>query len=98
MGILADAGYAVSMLPTTGPNTAGDIARKAIHEGTDLILAAGGDGTLNEVIEGMVNTPGPLGILPAGTANVLATEIGLERDLERAARPMASPQAVPVEP
>ena len=93
VAILVDAGYTVSMMPTTGRNTAGDIARKAIQEGTDIILAAGGDGTLNEVLEGMVNTPVPLGILPAGTANVLATEIGLGRDLERAARLV--PQCVP---
>ncbi len=72
------------MAPTTGPGTAGDIACKAIREGSKMILAAGGDGTLNEVIQGMAHSTVPLGILPAGTANVLATEIGL-RGLERAA-------------
>jgi YegS/Rv2252/BmrU family lipid kinase len=92
-GILTDAGYAVSMLPTTGPNSAGDLASKAIQEGTDIILAAGGDGTINEVIQGMAGASIPLGILPAGTANVLATEIGLGRDLERAARLI--PRSVP---
>src|SRR5712692_5404774 len=85
-GILTDAGYAVSMLPTAGPNSAGNLASKAIHDGTDIILAAGGDGTINEVLQGMAGASIPLGILPGGTANVLATEIGLERDLERAAR------------
>ena len=74
------------MAPTTGPGTAGDIASKAIGEGAELILAAGGDGTLNEVIQGMAYSAVPLGILPAGTANVLATEIGLGRDLERAVK------------
>jgi YegS/Rv2252/BmrU family lipid kinase len=49
-----------------------------------MILAAGGDGTLNEVIQGMAHSNVPLGILPAGTANVLATEIGLGNDLDRA--------------
>jgi YegS/Rv2252/BmrU family lipid kinase len=74
------------MVPTTGPGTAGDIACKAIGEGSELILAAGGDGTLNEVIQGMAHSAVPLGILPAGTANVLATEIGLGRNLERAVK------------
>jgi len=54
-----------------------------------LILAAGGDGTLNEVVQGMVNSEIPLGILPAGTANVLATEIGLGKDLKHAAHRLA---------
>ena len=45
--------------------------------GADLIVAAGGDGTINEVAEGMVHTSVPLGILPAGTANVLAMEMKL---------------------
>lgn len=49
-----------------------------------MILAAGGDGTLNEVIQGMAHSTVPLGILPAGTANVLATEIGLRHGLRRA--------------
>jgi YegS/Rv2252/BmrU family lipid kinase len=61
------------------------MARKAIDAGTELILVAGGDGTLNEVLEGVANTSVPLGILPAGTANVLATEMGLGHNIERAA-------------
>jgi diacylglycerol kinase (ATP) len=73
------------MSPTSGPGTAGAMARKAIGEGTELVLAAGGDGTINEVLGGVANTPVPLGILPAGTANVLATEMGLGRNIERAA-------------
>ena len=48
-------------------------------------MVAGGDGTINEVLDGMAGSSVPLGILPAGTANVLATEIGLGNDLERAA-------------
>lgn len=82
--ILQNAGLSVSAVPTTGPSTAGGIARESIQAGADLILAAGGDGTLNEVIDGMANSPVPLGALPAGTANVLATEAGLGSGLERA--------------
>jgi diacylglycerol kinase (ATP) len=82
---LTDGGYSISVVPTTGPGTAGDIACKAIREGSEVILAAGGDGTLNEVIQGMAHSTVPLGILPAGTANVLATEIGLRRGLDGAA-------------
>jgi diacylglycerol kinase (ATP) len=70
---------------TDGPNSAGAIARKCIQEGTDLIIAAGGDGTINEVVEGVAGSQVPLGILPGGTANVLANEIGLNGGLESAA-------------
>jgi len=83
--LLADAGHRITMSPTTGPGTADGIARKAIENGSDLIIAAGGDGTLNEVMNGMVHTAVPLAILPAGTANVLATELGLGRNPAHAA-------------
>ena len=86
--ILEQAGYEVSIAPTTGPGTAGDIVRGALATGTEFIVAAGGDGTINEVLDGLVNTQVPLGILPAGTANVLATEMGLGSNMERAAKLM----------
>jgi YegS/Rv2252/BmrU family lipid kinase len=81
------------MCPTTGPGTAGDLVRQAIASGTALILAAGGDGTLNEALDGVANTAVPLGVLPAGTANVLATEMGLGSNIEQAA--MLISQCVP---
>lgn len=86
VAILERSGHAVSLFPTPGPGTAADIARQAVCSGAEFILAAGGDGTVNEIINGMVHSRVPLGILPAGTANVLATEIGLPRSLSRAAR------------
>jgi len=78
-------GHNVTVAPTTGPGTAGAIAREHIAAGADLIVAAGGDGTINEVAEGMVHSSIPLAVLPAGTANVLAVETGLSRTPERAA-------------
>jgi diacylglycerol kinase (ATP) len=71
--------------PTTGPNTAGAIARSHIRAGADLIIAAGGDGTINEVAEGMIRSQVPLAILPGGTANVLAMEMKMGKHLDRAA-------------
>lgn len=65
---------------------AAEIARESIAAGADLILAAGGDGTINEVANGMIHSKTPLGILPGGTANVLATEMGLGRTMDRAAK------------
>jgi YegS/Rv2252/BmrU family lipid kinase len=80
-------------VPTTGRATAGEIARRGIAEGADLVVAAGGDGTINEVIEGMVHSHVPLGILPAGTANVLANETGMNTSLEQAARELSDYRA-----
>jgi len=71
--------------PTTGPGTAGAIARQHIAEGADLIVVAGGDGTVNEAAEGMVRTPVPLAVLPGGTANVLAMEVKLGKRMGLAA-------------
>jgi diacylglycerol kinase (ATP) len=79
---------AVEAVPTEGPATAASIARRCIQRGADLILAAGGDGTINEVANGMVHSNVPLGILPAGTANVLANELALGNTMERAAKSM----------
>jgi diacylglycerol kinase family enzyme len=84
--ILNQSGHHVTAAPTMGPNTAGGIAREHIERGADLILVAGGDGTINEVAEGMIGTSVPLGILPGGTANVLAMEMKLGGNLERVAR------------
>jgi diacylglycerol kinase (ATP) len=83
---------------TDGPRTAGALARRCIDEGSDLIIAAGGDGTINEVVEGMAGSDIPLGILPGGTANVLANEIGLNGGLESSAEKLmhCEPRRVPV--
>jgi len=83
--ILREAGHETWLVPTQGPGTAGAIARRSIAEGAELILAAGGDGTINEIAEGVAFSDVPLGILPAGTANVLANEMGLGSSIERAA-------------
>jgi YegS/Rv2252/BmrU family lipid kinase len=90
--VLKRQGHDVTVRTTTGPGTAGKIARDAIRHGTDLVLAAGGDGTVNEVVEGMVHSNVPLAVLPGGTANVLATEMKLGSRLERVAARLADCQ------
>lgn len=74
------------MYPTKAPGQAGDLARQAIAEGCDLVLAAGGDGTINEAINGIAGTDVVFGALPAGTANVLANEVGLPNRPDHAAK------------
>jgi diacylglycerol kinase (ATP) len=84
--ILTEGGHETTLVPTSGPGAAVALARSWVADGVGLIVAAGGDGTINEVAEGMVHSAVPLGILPAGTANVLAMETGMSCNLETAAR------------
>jgi diacylglycerol kinase family enzyme len=95
---LENHGHRITAAPTTGPGTAGGIAREHIARGAGLIIAAGGDGTINEVVEGMVHSTVPLAILPAGTANVLAMEMKLGSRMERVAERLEEcrPQRIPV--
>jgi diacylglycerol kinase (ATP) len=88
------AGREVELMPTTGPNMAAELGRVAIERGFDLLLAAGGDGTINEVLNGIIGSKIVFGALPAGTANVLANEIGLSCRPDRAAAQLLD--AVPV--
>ena len=61
------------------------IAAQAVQDGVEVIIAAGGDGTLNEVVNGIRDAPVQLGILPVGTMNVFASELGIPHgNLERA--------------
>jgi YegS/Rv2252/BmrU family lipid kinase len=73
---------------------AGELACKAAKAGAELILAAGGDGTINEVVNGIAGSNVMFGILPAGTANVLANEIGFSNRPDHAAKQLLD--AVPV--
>jgi len=69
---------------TSHVGQAESIARRAVEEGFEKIVAAGGDGTINEVVNGLAGTGATLGLLPIGTMNVFATELGLPvHDLER---------------
>jgi len=75
----------VEVLETRGPGGAVERAREACRAGVDLVLACGGDGTLHEVINGVAPGETAVGVLPAGTANVVALDMGLPRDPVRAA-------------
>ncbi|MCF8479902.1 MAG: diacylglycerol kinase family lipid kinase [Rhodospirillum sp.] len=82
----------VSLRETTKPGDATLIAREARRESLDVVVAAGGDGTINEVANGLAGSGVALGIIPLGTANVLAIEAGIPRDPTKAARIIARGQ------
>jgi len=76
-GCFAEYGWTLSWRTTEGPGHAHALAAEAAAEGIDIVVAAGGDGTVNEVVNGLVGSPTALAVLPAGTGNVLAGELGL---------------------
>jgi diacylglycerol kinase (ATP) len=81
---LESLGVTVDLKLTSGPGDAAQIAARAARNGSADVIVAGGDGTINEAIQGLAGTNARLGILPRGTANVLARELGLPLDDERA--------------
>lgn len=70
--------------PTQAAGHARELARRACEEGYTTVVAAGGDGTVNEVVNGVAGYPVRLGILPVGTVNVFAMELGIPMNLGEA--------------
>jgi diacylglycerol kinase (ATP) len=84
--ILKHAGITAEIAATTAPGSARGMAQLAVRQRKDLVIACGGDGTVNEVINGLAGSQVPLALLPAGTANILAKELGVPWDIPHAAR------------
>lgn len=83
---LAVSGCVVAVLETTAKGEAESLARAALDENFDVIVAAGGDGTINEVANALAGSGTVMGVLPLGTLNVLAAEIGLPADPRKIAQ------------
>jgi len=89
-------GCVITERATTARGDAEAFARAAHTADYDLVVAAGGDGTINEVINGLADSAVPLAILPLGTANVLANEIGLGGSARAVAEAIAHLEPRPV--
>src|SRR5712692_2648367 len=91
--ILAAGGIETELADTGAPGHATELAQGAGTSGRELVIVCGGDGTLNEVVNGLAASPNghrvPLALLPAGTANVLAKELELSWDIPKAAEQLA---------
>jgi len=83
---LESLGVKVDVRLTQGPGDATEIAARAARNGSSDVIVAGGDGTINEAIQGLAGTKARLAIIPRGTGNVLARELGLPLDDEQALR------------
>jgi diacylglycerol kinase (ATP) len=86
VAVLHSAAIEVKVIPTESAESVGTQAQQAIREGYDTILVCGGDGTVHEVLQSMVGTTAALGVIPMGTANALAADLGLPASPEKAAK------------
>lgn len=99
LDVLENAGYETSCHGTKGAGDAKLAARKAAERRFDVVIAAGGDGTVSEVVNGIAEQPfrPALGIIPAGTTNDFARAIGLPRSIPKAVEVIARGKATPID-
>jgi diacylglycerol kinase (ATP) len=86
VAVLHSAAIEVKVIPTESAESVGTQAQEAIREGYDTILVCGGDGTVHEVLQSVVGTSAVLGVIPMGTANALAADLGLPASPKKAAK------------
>jgi len=98
LALLRGEGIEAHALETNAPGGAGALALEAARQGCDTILACGGDGTVHEILQCLVGTDVALGVVPLGTANALAADLGLGFSPLKAVKKMlnAIPTRVPV--
>jgi diacylglycerol kinase (ATP) len=98
LGVLRDAGVEVSVAATRSAKDATEQTRQAVAEGCEAVFACGGDGTVHDVLQGLVGTSIALGIIPLGTGNALAHDLRLPLSPADAARTLltATPHRIAV--
>ena len=83
--ILSAEGALVTMRRMSKGEDIVEVARELIRQGSEVLVAAGGDGTVNAVASALVHTPAALGVIPAGTLNHFARDLSVPLDLDGAA-------------
>ena len=78
---------------TVAGESVGEAVRAGLRNGFDLVVAAGGDGTVSGVVDGLVGTPVPLCIVPTGTGNLIARELGISTKVDEAVELIGGPSA-----
>ncbi|MEX2582789.1 MAG: diacylglycerol kinase family protein [Gemmatimonadota bacterium] len=96
-GAFAVRGASFDLIETTAAGDAEKLAREGVRLGYRAVASAGGDGTLAEVLTGLAGTSVPLGIIPQGTANLVASHLGIPGDIERSVDAVVHGNAIPVD-
>ena len=86
VAILRGHGCEVKFSVTENPGHATQLASKAVKSGFDLVVAVGGDGTVNEVSRRLIGTSTPVGIIPIGSGNGLARHLGISMNRKESVR------------
>ncbi len=94
LAVFSEAGIAAEAFVTDGVGSATVQADEAVRQGCDTVLACGGDGTVHEVLQSLVGSDVALGVIPLGTANALAANLGLTASPAKVARALLN--AVPL--
>jgi diacylglycerol kinase (ATP) len=95
--VLTSHGFKVTIRPTTKAGDSHAFAQEAASAGCDLVVAWGGDGTINEAASALVHTEVPLGIVPAGSGNGLASDLLVPFDARAALRIAASGRTMAID-
>lgn len=98
LSTLRAAGHRYDIVVTTKAGDAAAFARETTRDMADVLVVAGGDGTVNDALQGIGPETPPLGLLPLGTANVLAHEIGIGTHPQRIANCLMRGEVLPVHP
>jgi len=93
---IAERGWDALVVSTTHPRHATELARQAVEDGCELVVAIGGDGTMNEVATALVGTPAIFGLIPCGSGNGLGRHLGIPSAGHGAFRTLAegTPRAI----
>lgn len=97
MEALSPLGYEVDVRYTERAGHASELAAEAVENGYEGVMAAGGDGTINEVASALCHTGVPLGIIPAGSGNGLARHVGIPIDFDMALKVVAQDHPIDVD-
>lgn len=92
LAYLQEQGWQVETWPTHGPGDAQALAHQAVEQHIAVVIVAGGDGTINEVIQALAGSETALGVLPTGTVNVWAREMSIPLDDRKAREALAHGQ------
>jgi diacylglycerol kinase (ATP) len=88
--LLGERGVVADARATAKPEDATGLAREAVAAGADIVISYGGDGTLNEVVQGLSRSRTALAVWPGGTSNVVARDLGVPFDVVQLADMIAA--------